>query len=360
MLIVFRVDSADFMGIGHVMRCMTLAAQLKKNNYDILFISKDLPGNINHKIIDQGFRLEVITGFSEYNSDSNHRNWLGTTEKSDFEKTWKSLSKYRAEKLEWVIVDHYGLGALWEQQFLDKKIKVLAIDDLASRRHVSNILLDQTFSRDISDYEGLISDETMPLLGAKFALLRDEFSKVEDILSFRKNHKSSEEIILLVMMGGTDTRNITFDVLTALDKLYEINLKINVVLGGTCPHVTSLKGQFGNCENINFFVDVTDIGQLMLEADLSIGAAGTSSWERCALGLPTLLYVIAENQIKIAENLIDFGAARMLTTPITAASILNDLNSLLDEKSYYHAVESCLKVTNGKGASQVAKIMMGI
>jgi len=86
----------------------------------------------------------------------------------------------------------------------------------------------------------------------------------------------------------------------------------------------------------------------MLDADLAIGAGGSTSWERCCLGLPTLLYVLAENQRKIAESLEALGAVKIVD------NLNENLQNLLNNFSLWQAMsEKAQIICDGAGVKRI-------
>jgi len=130
-----------------------------------------------------------------------------------------------------------------------------------------------------------------------------------------------------------------------------------VVMGPSAPWLGEVQQQAGQLPwPTKVMVNVSDMAQLMADSDLAIGAAGATSWERCCLGLPTVLVVLAENQRLIARGLREAGAAwlieragletfKVIAKHVTVSRCLVDMSA------------TAARITDGLGASRVASYM---
>ena len=315
MKVIFRVDASLEMGIGHVMRCLTLANELKQQNHEIIFICRELTGN--HILLIK-YPVLVLPKNDNFQSDGLYLNWLGVTQEQDAEQTIKVIPK----NIDLLIVDSYALDEIWHKQLKPYTKKIMVIDDLADRQFDCNVLLNQNLGTQIEDYKDKVLNNCELLLGCDYALLRPEFPNLrEKALIKRKNTKVIKNI--LISMGGSDITNKTYDILQEVSD----DLNIVVILGGISPHNKIIKNYAKSKKNVKVVVDADNISSLMFDADLAIGAGGSTSWERCCLGLPTLLYVLAENQRKIAENLEQLDAVKIVDNlKVNLQNILNNLH----------------------------------
>jgi len=312
MNICFRADASLMIGSGHIMRCLALADVLRNNGAQCHFICRALPGHFGEKIEGKGHRLTLLTSGDDEPAAAKaptHAHWLGSSWRVDAEQTAAALRDARPE---WLVVDHYALDAVWERELRPHVVRIMAIDDLADRNHDADLLLDQNLGREERDYGDLVPQGCLLLIGPRYALLRPEFASLRDYSLTRRRNPSLRHI--MISFGGVDAVNATGRVLTAL-QLTELPVEcyLTVVMGAqsssldtVCEQATSSRWP---CE---VRVDVTAMAQLMAESDLAIGAAGSTSWERCCLGLPTLLIVAADNQLSTAHNLELAGGARLI------------------------------------------------
>jgi len=324
MKVVFRVDASLEMGTGHVMRCLTLANELKQQNHEIVFICRELTGNL---ILLIKYPVLVLPKNDNFQSDGLYLNWLGATQEQDAEQTIKVIPK----NTDLLIVDSYASDEIWHKQLIPYTKKIMVIDDLADRQFNCDVLLNQNLGTQIEDYKDKVTDDCELLLGCDYALLRPEFPNLrEKALIKRKNTKVIKNI--LISMGGSDITNKTYDILQEVSD----DLNIVVILGGISPHNKIIKNYAKSKKNVKVVVDADNISSLMFDADLAIGAGGSTSWERCCLGLPTLLYVLAENQRKIAGNLEQLGAVKIVDNlKVNLQNILNNFSfwQIMSEKA---------------------------
>ncbi|RME63691.1 MAG: UDP-2,4-diacetamido-2,4,6-trideoxy-beta-L-altropyranose hydrolase, partial [Alphaproteobacteria bacterium] len=166
----FRVDASRAIGTGHVGRCLTLAAALRDAGGDALFLCRAHDGHLNAKIEEAGFPVLSLPKRNDTDDDLAHSHWLGATQADDAKASIAALAGHR---IDWLVVDHYGLDARWESALRRHAHRILAIDDLADRSHDCDLLLDQNFFLDAaSRYDGLLPDHCRPLLGPRYAVLR--------------------------------------------------------------------------------------------------------------------------------------------------------------------------------------------
>jgi UDP-2,4-diacetamido-2,4,6-trideoxy-beta-L-altropyranose hydrolase len=345
MKVIFRVDSSLKMGTGHVMRCLTLAQALKDNGIHVEFICRKHEGNLIDKVRLSGFSVYELEALKEVRIDNKlaHSHWLETTQQQDAD---DCIDILRAEKIDWLIVDHYALDEQWQKRLKPYYEKIMVIDDLADRKHQCDILLDQTFDRQYDDYVALVPKYCELLLGSQYALLRPEFSKlIKKALEKRKNTQEIKNI--LISMGGSDIKNITYDILKNVSNSYNTT----VTLGEKSPHKKMLKNYAKN-KNITVMIDADNMAELMLNADLAIGAGGSTSWERCCLGLPTLLYITADNQKSIAENLERVGAVKIVK------DLKKNLQTMSTDFSLWKVMsKNATTISDGLGVNRVVKYL---
>jgi len=348
MKVVFRVDASLQMGTGHVMRCLTLAQALKYNEANIEFICRKHEGNLIDKIRLNGFNvheLEVLEKVDDKLAHSHsHSHWLGATQQQDAD---DCLDILKAEKTNWLIVDHYALDEQWQKRLKPYYEKLIVIDDLADRKHQCDVLLDQNFGRSYQDYKDLVPASAKLLMGSEYALLRPEFEKYRQYsLDRRKDEKFKK---LLINMGGADQDNITGKVIERLQvaKLPK-DVEITVVMGKTAPHLASVITSANKLSyRSEVKVDVDNMAELMANADIAIGASGATTWERCCLGLPTIQLITAYNQEFIARKLNKINAIKLVE--------IDDVVENLENFQYWmkSTGESASKVTNGTGIKRI-------
>lgn len=362
MKIVFRVDASIQIGTGHVMRCLTLADALKDSGAECHFICREHNGHLLSFIRDKGY---VVHPLAHAENDEAalrvvgktslaHAAWLGVSQEEDAKQCKTILASLQPD---WLIIDHYAIDASWELMLSDNYRQLMVIDDLADRNHLCDLLLDQTFGRNTQDYQPLVPDSCILLCGSEYALLRPEFAALRPFSLQRRENPKLEH--LLITMGGVDKDNATGQVLDALRScVLPESCKITVVMGSTAPWLRNVQQQAVELPwPAVVKVNVHDMALLMADSDLAIGAAGATSWERCCLGLPTILLVLADNQHEIAINLKQINAAKVIVKKehlgVCLPSLLASLISLPTQLT--RMSEAAADILHGHGVSAVIK-----
>lgn len=348
MQVVFRVDSSLQIGTGHLMRCLTLAECLKNDGIDISFICRKNSGNLRAKIIKKGFRLFELESpeKARYDDKLFHSKWLTVTQQEDADQCKQILEKIKPD---WLVVDHYALDHEWESDLKHLSTNLMVIDDLADRNHNCDLLLDQTFGRIAEHYIDLVPKFCTVLVGSEYSLLRPDFSEWRSYSIERRSQANFKN--LLITMGGVDVENYTEDVLIKLNRCaLPEDINITIVLGSHYPHLESLKMRAEKLKyTVNIKVDVENMAEIMANSDIAIGAAGTTSWERCCMGLPTIQIVLAENQKFLAERLSKINASLIVNETNSLESLINDASKWMQDVSV-----SSAKITDGTGTLKVA------
>jgi UDP-2,4-diacetamido-2,4,6-trideoxy-beta-L-altropyranose hydrolase len=351
---LFRVDASIGIGTGHVMRCLTLADAMAARGYQCTFIGRAHPGHLFDLIRQRGHEARVLPPGPPLDeaapaAATRHSVWLGT----DWETDARQVLEL-AGRTGWLIVDHYSLDARWESNVRPICSRVLVIDDLADRSHEADMLVDQNFGRDARDYAGRVPEQCRVLTGSSYALLRPEFARLRHVSLDRRTSPELKRV--LVSLGGIDVANATGRVLNALKDCRAMQgVVVDVVMGRHAPCLQQVRQQ---AESLPYptriLVDVSNMGELMVESDLAIGAAGSTSWERCALGLPSVLVVLAENQRLIANALGAAGAAVITGLDELSATLQDflgqDLKERLDRMSHV-----ARELVDGEGTARVVE-----
>lgn len=305
--IFFRVDSSLQIGSGHLMRCLTLASQIK-NKAKIVFISRGLEGNMNRLISQNGFDILQLPNVELNSALNGYEKWLMIKLLDDAEQTKDVLE---SKSVDLIIIDHYAIDEMWEKQIRPYVKKIMVIDDLANRKHDCDILLDQNYYKSMNGrYQGLIPEKCKLLLGPRYALLREEFYEAKNFVRERDGIIKN----ILVFFGGSDLTNETMKVLRAIATFKQSQIIVNVVVGGSNPYKEEIKRYCEQHDTMKYYCQIDYIARLMNEADLAIGAGGSTTWERCFLGLPAIVIAIADNQIAISQDCADAGYIKYLGT----------------------------------------------
>jgi len=283
--ILFFADAGPAIGGGHVMRCLTLARALMAQGAECAFAAPPAAMRLLETFAPDAIeRLPLPEGAPSRLA----------APIADLARTWGAQA---------AAVDHYGFGPGEEAMVRTGVHRLLALDDL-KRGHLCDLVLDSNPGRTAADYPGAES-----LTGPTYALVRPDFAALRPQTLARR--AAVEPRRLLIALGLTDVGGITARVVRALLPSLG-DLKVDIVLGQGAPSLAALAPLASHDPRLTLHVDTAEMAALTAAADLAIGAGGSSVWERCCLGLPTLTLVLADNQREAATHLADLGAAAVL------------------------------------------------
>jgi UDP-2,4-diacetamido-2,4,6-trideoxy-beta-L-altropyranose hydrolase len=334
---LFRADADKAIGVGHVMRCMSLANVLQERSAQACFVSLDLPVHLERALHAQGHEVrrlpEAVRG----------------DELGDARATLDGEQSVVA-----CVVDHYQLGWAWEAEVM-AYAPVLALDDLG-RSHTSRWMLDQNYYADPqARYATGCPASVQRLLGPSFALLRREFTHA------RASARVRDGVLrhVLVFLGGTDAGNHTAIALKAIELGLSPGVQVTVIAGASHPDLTGLQAWCDARSLATLHIQVGDMTPHLLSADLAIGAGGSSTWERCACGLPTVAICVVNNQREVILE----GARAGFLWGIDHVPSSNELATVLRALAgapglVKHMSERSLQVTDARGASRVADLLL--
>jgi UDP-2,4-diacetamido-2,4,6-trideoxy-beta-L-altropyranose hydrolase len=340
-LALFRADASPMIGGGHIQRCMALAEWLSDAGWRCAFAFRE-PS------------LVTVPALAR----SSHT--LLQLDGNDDEEPAELVRRCGAP-CALLVVDHYHRALDYELRCREIAKHILVFDDLPMRAHDCDTLLDQTPNRQRREYEHLVSQSCTQLVGSRYAILRPGFAAARPAAVARQK-RSMPVARVLVSIGMTDPGNLTGVVLDGIVQA-GLLLQVDVVLGSAAPHLASVRSRMtalGPAAGLH--VDVSDMAQLMSAADVAIGGAGTSSFERCCLGLPTLVVVAADNQRDIADALVEAGAAEIISEtgslkPEHIAELLTKLCE--DGKARKKMSEAAVQLCDGRGAMRVLAALAG-
>jgi len=357
-LVMFRVDASVRAGTGHVMRCLTLAGALRSAGARCEFMSRELQGHLVDAMESRGFRVHRLPRGPTPRGDlvgTVHAAWLECSVDDD---AAQCAAVVRERQPAWLVVDHYALDGQWEATVQGSGTRLLAIDDLADRPHRADLLVDQNLGRSADDYRQRVPASCRLLVGPAYALLRPEFAALRaDGLQRRVGRPWQH---LLIAMGGIDEPDATGSILDVLRRCeLPVGCRITVVMGAGALALASVQRRAAAMPvPTTVAVAVDDMGARMADADLAIGAAGGTAWERCCIGLPSLLLALADNQRAGATALVATGAALSLGgIGELERSLPAALAQVRDAASLARMSQAARNVTDGQGTGRVVDAM---
>ncbi len=321
------------------MRCLTLAEALREEGCDILFLSRDEPGNLCPLMRRRGFEVAML--------DSSQP----LCESDDARASADALREWSADL---VVVDHYALSVEWERRAGAVTQAMMVIDDLPHRLHHCDILLDQNL------HAGRVERAPLPahcrlLLGPSHALLRPQFAENRAAYRHRDVVRS-----IVVSLGGGDCAEPLARIVSQL-RAMTTDEAVTVVASARTAQDARLRARCDALPGCTLRSDVEDMAALLADADLAVGAGGVSSLERCCLGVPSAVVSIADNQVGPSAELarrgcqlylgpLDGDADRMLESGIRLLWHNADLRSHLSRQGRM--------LVDGLGARRVAAAIL--
>lgn len=338
------------------MRCLTLADGLKQLGAHIRFVSRELPVHFRDMLTTKDMEFALLDSKVGITlpDDLAHSHWLGVSQAQDAQETLQALSD---QSWDWLIVDHYALDTRWESLLHGTVKKIMVIDDIADRQHDCDVLLDQNFYTDMQTrYISKVPPHCQLLLGPHYALLRDEFRKLREQVQPRTGAVKR----ILVFFGGVDADNYTGRIVDVLSEMHIPELHVDVVIGAQHPCRIEIETR---CAELGYICHVqTDkMAELMMTADLAIGAGGSAVWERCCLGVPSLSICVASNQHK---QIVD-AAQNGLLYALLSAELTNEfkihITALFKNECLRQLISNiAMKIVDGRGTIRVANVLLGM
>jgi UDP-2,4-diacetamido-2,4,6-trideoxy-beta-L-altropyranose hydrolase len=351
--VIFRADASYRIGAGHVIRCLTLADILGDRGARSCFICRQLPDSLEARIRSHGHDLIQLATPQMAGDESNgviDANPLGVSQEHDARQTRDALHGRRCD---WLIVDHYGLDYRWERALRDAAPAILVIDDLANRRHECDLLLDQNYYSDLATrYENLLAPHVPCLLGPKFALLHPQFAAA------RASSRTMQADRLFVSVGANDPFGICVKAVESLRSMSPESLGADIVVGTDEIERNKTSVCANGLPGVSVYGFMDKIAGIMAGCTLAVGAAGSSTWERCAIGLPSIVVITADNQRKMAVDLAQTGVIALLgeAADVSAGVLASAISDLIRHPVRRSTMRlDAMNLVDGQGAYRVTE-----
>lgn len=335
-MIGIRVDANEKIAMGHLMRCLSIAKQLKALNQEVLFIVSE--EHSIQQIEEEGFRSICL-----YNS---YRDKGG-----ELPRLLELIQRYSIKK---ILIDSYEVT----QQYMSAiqlHCKVVYIDDMNLFRYPADMIINYTFKTEMQEYAGKGYDKELFLLGSQYVPLRPAFA--QGCIDIKE---SVDDIFLST--GGTDEYDMLVGILELMQRSSLLRDKRkHVVVGKFYRNLPKLKELAENSDRIRIYHNIPDIWNVMIKCDLAISAGGTTLAELSALGVPTICFAIADNQLKgirayAEEHMMLFAGNVMEKRDEVIKKVISESERLVYN---YQARESLAKRANciidGNGAMRIAE-----
>ncbi len=348
-----RVDANEEVGMGHIMRCMTIAKQLRKLGQKVLFFTADHYG---------GGLLEQAG--MEYRC-------LGTSWKDMEGETDRLREELAGAGCGNLLVDSYYVTRNYFDKIRDL-CKIIYIDDCFADVYPVDVVINYNAYHVRFPYEEAYRGKAKLLLGTEYVPLREEFQeeyrkKCQRIHELaRKEAEEGEPLSrkkyeVLLSSGGGDVCDALYGILLGLEGEAVLRKTIfHVVVGRFHPNKEGLEELAAKNRNIILHDHVSNMAELMGRCDMAVSAAGTMLFELCAMRVPTVFFVCADNQQYDSEF---FGREeRMLFAGDIRKDredclerVLAGLKTLMEDRALRERMEEALgRVTDGCGAERIS------
>lgn len=333
-------DCGPRIGGGHVMRSLTLARALADKGCTVAFAANPAAQGV---LDGYGPRDMTVYPLSD-----------DLAEAAPHAADWAD-----AFKADWVLLDHYRLSPA-EEIALKGPRRLAALDDLADRPRPADLVINPGYGRLPGNYAGLLPDGALVLAGPQFALVRPEFAAHRDG-ALKRRREGGHLRRVLICLGLTDVEGITARVVQALRPHLE-GMILDVAVAGAAPSLPALREAAKTDCNLRLHVDNHAMAELMSQADIAVGAGGSSVWERATLGLPTVTVVLAENQRTMTAAMAQVGLTLAVDglAPDFEAQLVAAVKRVVDDAALRRWLfEAPCHACDGLGAERVAEVMLG-
>lgn len=330
--VIFRVDASAEIGVGHLLRCRTLAAAMAIRNWEIGFACGPSTLQLASALTADGYNIAIMPLEVTQEPVVMRRAWPGGADA--------------------LIIDHYQRDHVYEAACRPWANRVVAVDDAPKRRHNVDLLLDQTLGRSPAEYREWVSANTHIAVGSEYILLRPEIreSRIESakVPAVARN--------LIVTFGSSDTYNLTARALAALGDPRLRDVSATVILGPGNPRRDALLSNAPS--NARLVADPVDFAGIVARADIALTGSGTTCWELSFLGIPAVL--VTDSIGNVAQSLHAAGAARWLglQSEVIPSAMADALALLVTDAAQRHAMAKAGRnLVDGKGSERTAALI---
>lgn len=326
MQVGFRVDASTAIGYGHWIRCQSLAQALEDRGHDPFFITSSEILRTGKKQRGSVFYIKNEDDVFELLRDKDDVSWL--------------------------VRDKHDPDSSWEEKARSLGFSLLVFDDLWNNSHHADVVVNQNA---LAPPKFFKNKETQYLEGPTYAVLNPRFSEARTNILPRTTIGH-----IVVSYGGSDPTDETTKCIDALLGMDPFWTKVSVVVGPGFQNESSISRSLDGKDGFKIIKNPPDLLELFRTADLAFGSAGTTSWERCCLGLPSIVTQVVENQSGGLATLKDNNAAICLGfhSEVTRDMIQNETLKVKNDPNRMKAIsENAFRLVDGLGASRIVDVM---
>ena len=354
-MVVIRADANSKIGMGHVMRCLSVADALVKRGEEVLFVTADdTPVPLLTK---KGIPYRVLhTDYADMEAELPEL-WEVLRE---LPQGAESPEEALPQRNTFILVDSYYVTEKYLAA-LKKRITTIYMDDIYAFSYPVDMLINYNIYGEEMGYEkDAAFADTKILLGTEYVPLREEFSAAEQ-------QRTAADGGILITTGGSDSFNLAGQLLMEAMKYDALKEKeYHVVSGSLNPHIGELQALAQKHENIHIHCNVTNMAELMAESEVALSAGGSTLYELCAMGVPVIAFSFAENQERLVQTFVKRGIAqyggnyrtdgnKMIQNTIAGLETL-----LEDENLRTEYRKKARTLVDGKGADRIAEAIQAL
>ncbi len=320
---LFRLDAGKQYGLGHLMRSMALADALSKQAIECTFAVKHI--HDQHAI--KPHYLLVIKSELEFLSLAEHYNII--------------------------IIDHYEYASeLFYQLSKLMHSALIVIDDEANRGQLyADMIVNSLKQANLSVYKQQ-SPKAQLLLGWDYVLLGKHFAE-QKMMAYKQRQS------IIINFGGADVTSLTLPVLQQIKKTLLSEFTIIVVTGAACQQHLAIEA-YCQQQSFDYHHDVKNMALLLSRGALAIAAAGSSIFELAYCGVPSVLAVVADNQLLSCQEQQQYGWCTMVDcrrgdhSSEQATALLDKAQQMIHSGQLESYSKMARSLINGRGAERVA------
>lgn len=341
-MIGIRADANQEIATGHIMRCMTIADEIKKQGEEVVFfVADDEPLSI---LRERGFEARVLNS-----------NWKKPADEIDM-----LAEQVKDLHITTVLFDSYSFDAAYFEAFSKKapEVRTAYMDDLGQETYPVDVLINYNPYYELFEYDRKYTEKTLCLTGLMYAPLRPQFADMP--IRFLQNFP----LKILVASGGSDNSGIIPALIREISNRRSLNdYDFHIIMGQFTQSREEIDRIIWCSHNIFKYDHVTEMAKLMSECDIAISASGTMLSELCAVHVPTINYILADNQIYNAQyynknGIMLSGGDVREDVDKAAAAILDVLEELAEDKQMRRELGNRMSgLCDGKGAERIANIL---
>ena len=345
-MLYIRTDANEVIATGHIMRCLTIAEEYRKKAGEVCFIVSD---ETSAKLIDR----------KRYNVIVTNTKWNRVDIESEYE-----LIKHKTHRSDWLLIDSYYIYSSYAAS-IKQLLNVAVFDDMFSEKKVADMIINyNVFYRKFDYLNRYKHEKCILLLGEKYVPLREQFREIEPKNDVRKYERPQ----ILLMCGGADKPNLIYETLQYLkENKSELFLTVDwkIVVGSYYANTDQLNLLIQGYFNIDLLCNVENMAALMNKCDLCVTAASTVLYECCAMMLPTLFFVVAEDQKYDAEvfskdNMLLYCGNYMNGKKEALKQMGITLDEIIKNRDQQYKMKQMMKkFVDAKGAERIVAALMG-